>query len=500
VRGQRFAAVAAVLLSGCSIPQTGNDVSAAPPIEAAALQAAAEGPATRRFYEMRGWRPAWNGETGAMLSRSLAQAVRHGIDPRQWLDAVAAAREPAAREAAFTGAALAYSEALARGRLDPGRLRTPYSVPRPDFDAPAALNAALEGGDVSGWLEALAPQDAEYRALSEAFVAARLARPRAPVPAGRDIRPGSTDARLPAIAAALAADGYARRVEGQPGPARYDPALVSGVRRLQEDYGLNPDGIIDADTLDAINLGAAGRARALAVNLERRRWLRRDPPGTRIDVNTAAASLTFWQDGRPAHRRRVVVGQPGDETPELGSPIYRLVANPTWTVPRSIQEEEIAPRGAGYMARNNMEWRDGWIVQRSGPTNSLGLVKFDMQNPHAIYLHDTPARALFDQDDRHASHGCVRVHDALGFAGIIADLQGVREEWERARATGEETFVRLPRPIPVRLTYQSVFLDGERLRYRLDVYGWDEAVARELGFPALVARTAVRRHRSDTGP
>ena len=151
------------------------------------------------------------------------------------------------------------------------------------------------------------------------------------------------------------------------------------------------------------------------------------------------------------------------------------------------------------MASNNMEWRDGWIVQRSGPTNSLGLVKFDMRNDHAIYLHDTPAQALFGQDDRHASHGCVRVQDALGFAAMIADRQGVRAEWERAQATGEETFVALPRPIPVRLMYHTAFIEGGQVRFRLDAYDWDEAVARALGFPARPARPA-RAHRRSLGP
>ena len=209
--------------------------------------------------------------------------------------------------------------------------------------------------------------------------------------------------------------------------------------------------------------------------------------------------LTYWRDGRAVDRRRVVVGEPGNETPELGSPLYRLVANPTWTVPRSIQSEEIAPKGAGYMRRNNMEWRDGWIVQRSGPTNSLGLVKFDMRNEHAIYLHDTPAKPLFAGDDRHASHGCVRVQDALGFARMIADQEGVRAEWDRARAGGGEAFVPLPRPIPVRLMYQTAFVEGDRVRYRLDYYGWDDAVARALGLASRPPRPARERSR-DIGP
>jgi L,D-transpeptidase YcbB len=257
--------------------------------------------------------------------------------------------------------------------------------------------------------------------------------------------------------------------------------------------------VIGEESLAALNDAAFDRVRTLAVNLERKRWRLRETPATRIDDNIAAATLEYWRDGGLADARRVIVGEPGNETPQLTSPFHRLVANPTWTVPRSIQHEEIEPKGAAYMARNNMEWRDGWIVQQSGPTNSLGLVKFDLRNDHAIYLHDTPHKALFAQNLRQFSHGCVRVADALGFARMIAAEQGIGDQWQRARAEGEEGFVALPRPIPVRLYYQTAFLDQGRIRYRLDAYGWDETVARALGFAARPRReTAHREH--DVGP
>jgi murein L,D-transpeptidase YcbB/YkuD len=284
-----------------------------------------------------------------------------------------------------------------------------------------------------------------------------------------------------------------------PAPTRYSPELVEAVRRLQQDHGLEASGLIGAETLAALNGGSFERARTLAVNLERRRWLVRQPPQTRVDVNTAAATLAYWRDGQLANQRRVVVGQPGNETPALGSPMFRLVANPTWTVPESIAEEEILPKGGGYMARNNMSMENGRIVQESGPTNSLGLVKFDMKNDHAIYLHDTPAKALFQQTERHHSHGCVRVEDALGFARMIATDQGVLEQWERAQATGEETFVNLAREIPVRLLYHSAFVDGGRVMFRPDPYGWDDDVAEALGL-ARSARRTVRTHVQDVGP
>ena len=255
-------------------------------------------------------------------------------------------------------------------------------------------------------------------------------------------------------------------------------------------------------------------ASTLAVNLERRRWLERAPPATRIDVNTGAAMLFYFRDNRVADSRRVVVGQPGKETPGLASPMFRLVANPTWTVPRSIEREEIAPKGAGYMARNNMERRDGRIVQASGPRNSLGLVKFDMRNDHAIYLHDTPAKALFGADERHRSHGCVRVQDALGFAQIIARDQGVLDQWTHAQrrvpdadregADGENRYVErgidLPRPIPVRLLYHTAHVENGRVVDRSRRLWLGRARSpRALGLPAGPRRAARARY-NDIGP
>ncbi|MDQ8756765.1 L,D-transpeptidase family protein [Sphingosinicella sp. LHD-64] len=504
-RGSWIAAL--LVLSGCASQNNGdggNGVAAVQPSQIApgALRAAVRDRQVRRFYEARDWQPAWTVTAAEALVAAIGEAPRHGLDPRLFLAEARRAETPAAREAALSLAALGYAEALARGRADPTRLQEVYALPRPDTDIVAGLNHVLPNG-VRAWLAGLAPRDEEYRRLSEAYVAAdrqaRTARRRTPIPDGLEIRAGRADRRLPDIAAALAADGYYQPPEGQPTVTRLTPELAAAVKRVQEDYGLAADGVIAGDTLAAINEGAFERARTLAINLERRRWLSREAPATRIDVNTASAMLTYWRDGRAADRRRVVVGEPGNETPELGSPLYRLVANPTWTVPRSIQAEEIAPKGAGYLRRNNMEWRDGWIVQRSGPTNSLGLVKFDMRNDHAIYLHDTPAKPLFAEDDRHASHGCVRVEDALGFAQMIADQEGVRTEWDRARAGGDEAFVPLPRPIPVRLMYQTAFVEGDRVRYRLDYYGWDDAVARALGLASRPPRPARERSR-DIGP
>ena len=479
------------------------------------LRAAVRDPRLVRFYEARSWQPAWNEDSARKLVEAVNQAPRHGLDPNLFLADATRSDAPAAREAGLSLAALTFAEALARGRIDPARLNRHYDIPRPNPNLTAGLNQALQQDNVGQWLAGLAPQDEEYRRLAEAYVAAaRQAQGEraTPIPDGPAIRPGGSDRRLPAIVAALRAKGYAPAAAAQPAqgqtasrpkaaPAagRYTPELVAAVRQFQEDRGLEANGNIGSDTLAALNASSGDLARTLAVNLERRRWLPREAPATRIDVNTADTTLTYWRDGAVADRRRVVTGQPGKETPPLASPIFQLVANPTWTVPESIATEEILPKGGGYMARNNMVMRDGRIVQESGPRNSLGLVKFDMRNDQAIYLHDTPAKALFGTDERHRSHGCVRVQDALGFAELIARDEGVLDDWHEARAKEDETFVRLPHEIPVRLLYHTAFLDGGRLRIRPDAYDWDEDLAVALGLAARPRRTRSAME-ADFGP
>ena len=473
-------------------------------VSAADLQAAVSDERARAFYEARDWRPAWTRDTAPGLVEALRGSIRHGLEPDNYMRPVEAAEGPTAREVALTLAALELAGALGDGLVDPNEIFDIYTLPRPETDLVAGLESAVADAAVGEWLDGLAPNDAEYRALSEAFV--EQARRAAggddrSIESGDTIHEGDSDPRVPQIAQVLRENGYLSE-DGASGDSAdlYTAALAEAVERMQDDFGLATDGVVGPDTLAILNTGAEERARTLAANLERRRWLVRNPPGTRIDVNIAAATLAYYRDGELRDSRNVVVGQPDWETPQLGSPIYRLVANPTWTVPKSIEEDEFAGRGASYLRRNNMVRRDGWIVQLPGPENALGRVKFDMQNDHAIYLHDTPAKHLFERNQRHFSHGCVRVENAEEFARMLAQEAGVLAEYQQARASGEETFVDLPANIPVRLLYFTAFRDASgKVVFRTDPYGWDGRVAEALGYEPREERR-LRRHIRDVGP
>lgn len=501
--------------SGSEVPHTNESEGpselsdVAPNIAPATLQAEAQEAQLRDLYEKSGWTPIWSPRAEQALMAALQNRATHGLDRVQFLPDVAKL-SPAARETALTRAALGFAGALARGVADPVKLHAIYTHPRPDVDLAAGLVTAVRAGRVDAWLGSLAPDTPEYRALADAYLQQQKAASQenvAQIASGDLIHPGDRDPRIPQIKTALLENRYlampvTTAVSPRPDTdgTLYSADIVTAVKAFQHDYDISDDGVIGADTLAILNVRPSDRARSIAVAMERLRWLTREPAATRIDVNTAAAELSYFRDGKLVDQRNVVVGKPGKETPQISTSMFRLVANPTWTVPRSIQGGEMAGKSAAYFRRNNMRWRNGWIVQGSGPRNSLGLVKFDLQNSLAIYLHDTPAKSLFDKHQRQLSHGCVRVSDALGFAQIIAEHQDITAQWSRARATGKIAYIKLPEAIPVRLLYRTVYVNqSNQVTYRTDPYGWNVAVAEALGF----GKNAGKQFRSevdDIGP
>ena len=180
-----------------------------------------------------------------------------------------------------------------------------------------------------------------------------------------------------------------------------------------------------------------------------------------------------------------------------------VIFNPTWTVPQSI----VVGEGLGQKVLNNPAWakqagykatkgENGWIgvVQQPGPTNSLGRMKLDMPNRHAIFLHDTPARQLFEGETRALSHGCIRVERALELAMTITILGkgATKEEAVAASNSGEYTRVPVTRRLPVYITYFTMATDIEgKLATFADIYDRDAPGLTSLGQPRVANRSRV---------
>ncbi len=241
----------------------------------------------------------------------------------------------------------------------------------------------------------------------------------------------------------------------------------------------------------------------IRANMDRWRWLGRDLGKQYLLTNVPEYQLRLTVNDRIIKNYRVVVGKPGrTATPQLAEMVEAVIFNPTWTVPQSIVKGE----GLGARVLGNPAWarakgykgtrgENGWItvVQQPGPGNSLGLMKLDMPNEHAIFLHDTPAKALFAQDDRALSHGCIRVEGArelamtmamLGNANSREEIPAIQAEVAEITAGREYTRYPMARQWPVYITYFTYGVDvNGKLTQFADIYGRDAPVLAALDAP-----------------
>ncbi|MXO89153.1 L,D-transpeptidase family protein [Alteraurantiacibacter aestuarii] len=258
-----------------------------------------------------------------------------------------------------------------------------------------------------------------------------------------------------------------------------------------------PDYAALRDALAATPADDTERRDAIRANMDRWRWLPRDLGGIHLMVNVPEYRLRLTVNGQVLRNYRTIVGQPGrNATPQLSEMVEGVIFNPTWTVPQSI----VVGEGLGRRVLNNPNWARarGYVatrgangrvnvVQSPGPGNALGAMKLDMPNPHAIFLHDTPSKQLFDNDMRALSHGCIRVQDAMELAVVLNLLgQGVSaEEALSISASGQYTRVPLSMPVPVYIAYFTMGLDenGSLVEFD-DIYDRDAPVVASLGRPS----------------
>ncbi|SFR85594.1 L,D-transpeptidase family protein [Sphingomonas jatrophae] len=213
----------------------------------------------------------------------------------------------------------------------------------------------------------------------------------------------------------------------------------------------------------------------LRANMERWRWMPRTLGDKYLYVNVPSYDLKVVEQGSQVASYTVVVGSPKTPTPQLSLTASSIVVNPWWNVPESIAKQGL---GRGYQAvrtASGVRYR-----QPPGPRNSLGKVKIDMPNPHAIYLHDTPAKALFARQERALSHGCIRVQDIDQLALELMQRDESRMAFEDAYGSQDTKTVRLADQWPVYLVYFTAEADAGGVKMLKDPYGRDAQLAQRL--------------------
>ena len=464
----------------------------------------------RAVYQLTGGKPIWTADRLRILQEVAQGAERHGLPAGDFFDFVGLAADRETAEIRTTAAALAYAKVLSEGRVRPETVEELWEMQKNSVDLPRGLVDAVAANKLSQWFDALPPTDLGYTNLSAGYARYRRIARQGGWPAfriGGTIEPGTSDPRIPALTARLAAEGdlSAAAAERLKGNLAYGPELEQAVRSFQTRHGLVSDARIGTGTQRSLSASAEDRARQIALNLERRRWLKRDLNPERIEVNTAAAIMVYWKDGKPVHSNRVVVGSVENQTPSLEKPFASVVANPPWTVPMGIARREILPKGPGYLAAHDMYInKDGWVVQRAGPQSSLGYVKFELRDSYAIFLHDTPSKGAFNLSVRQRSHGCVRVQNAVEFARLLLQPDPAKlAQFDTAQDNRQTTRVTTGREIAVRLLYWTAFVDGQgRVAFREDVYQRDAKLAQALGIAVNLPRVIADgpSDANDVGP
>ncbi len=471
--------------------------------------------ALRLYYIDNQGQPLWVGYSrGSSLVQSLRNSFLEGLEPSAYptsvMDStiqVASKLKPSGQakvELYFSAIFLRFAKDLKIGRLLPSKVDPKLYWRKKEFNSLAAFVMAGQESDFNKFISRFQPQISEYAKLKQGlafYKRVQKAGGWSSVPhSDVVIRPGDTNAIIPAIHARLEASDEEVHEDRDRESPEYDKYLVEAVKRFQKMHGLEPDGVIGKQTLFAFNIPVEDRIRQIIVTMERWRWKPENLGRDHILVNIAGYELRRVSNYRIEEVMRVAVGQPFHQTPVFSNEIKYLEINPYWNVPRSIAVNEelrklktnpAAREASGFevviggkaVPLTAIDWSsvsatsfNYHLRQRPGPKNALGRVKFMFPNRFNVYLHDTPARSLFAKAQRAFSHGCIRLARPLDLAEqVLRTVPG----WNRQRiedtiSSRERKVVKLTKPLPVHITYSTVWLDeGGQLQFRPDVYRRD---------------------------
>ena len=325
------------------------------------------------------------------------------------------------------------------------------------------------------------------------------------VPDGPTLHEGDMDERIPLLRARLVASADLSAPAAPGDIFIFDGLLVEAVQKFQTRHGLTADGAVGPKTLTELNVPISERIRQLAASLERCQPLPSLLERRHILVNIADFTLKLYEDGNLRLSMPVIVGKTYRQTPVFNGCISTLVLNPSWEVPRSIATKDLLPKiqkNPGYLSQLHLRVLRDWTTnaeidpatiawenlsparfpyrlrQDPGPANALGRVKFLFPNPYDVYLHDTPAHALFQQDSRTFSSGCIRLARPLDLAAYL--LQGTplgsMDALTAAISREKTQSVTIPLPIAVHIAYMTAWVDHEGIiQFRRDIYNRDPA-------------------------
>lgn len=394
-------------------------------------------------------------------------------------------------ELMLTGQYFNYAKTVWAGQLNNKAASLNWYLPRKSISYAELLDKNIKAGDIkidednlvmpqyNGLKKALS----QYRQIEKEYDQLTLQS----LKKNAVIKPGDTSSIIHAIAQKLMllGDNGTENISGTGN--LYSANLANAVIRFKARHGLKADSLINNNIIKELNVPLKKRIEQLIVNMERLRWIPTDRNSPEfLLVNIPEFTLHYYENHKDVWDCNVVVGTPMTKTVIFSGDLKYVVFSPYWYVPPSILKKEVLPgikRSSSYLAKHNMEWNGGQVRQKPGSSNSLGLVKFLFPNSNSIYLHDTPSKSLFNEDNRAFSHGCIRVAKPRDLAIRILrqDSTWTPAKIDAAMNAGKEKYVTLKKTIPVYIGYFTSFIDNNgAVNFRQDVYNRDERLLQLL--------------------
>ena len=417
-----------------------------------------------------------------------------------------------------------------------------YLDRQPQLIEPAkVIEGLVTAPDKAAYLRGLHPKHPQFELLRQKLVELRANANKEEfekIPDGPKITPGKSHWNVGLVRRRLKVPAPGMKPDGTAADENYfDAALAQAVVQYKEKNEIEPvNTTITSELRKSLNQDGSVSEEMLLANMEQWRWMPAELGATHIAVNIPEFTVRVMKDGAAIHTERIVTGKYETQTPIFSDSMRTVVFQPSWNVPESIKINELLPKlraggnpiaGQGLAIKRNGRNLDVWdidwetadirqyhIYQPPGDANVLGIVKFLFPNKHAVYLHDTPSKKLFNEKVRMFSHGCMRVRNPVRLAEVImAEDKG----WDKNKINDlitdgpEDNDVALDRQLPVHVTYFTAWVaDDGKLKTYADIYGhqkriilglegrWGEIVKnRDHLLPADADEAPVARNRED---
>ena len=516
----------------------------------------AETAALEKFYKSAERKPVWVSADAPLdkaktLVEEIGRADDYGLDAKDYklpaLDGSGQTPKDLGRiELALTRAVQLYARHAKGGRIEPGQVGTQlYDAPKlPEPEEILTDMAAAD--DPAAYLAGLHPKHPQFEMLRKKYVELRGSsdkRNETRLPSkGPVLKRGVSHEQVILLRKRLNIEvqdeqGSREDEDASVDPQKFDASVETAVKAFQKEAGLKADGIVGPGTRKALN-GESSQKRIyqLLINMERWRWLPDDldgDAGIYVWANIPEFRVRIIREGKKVFDERVIVGKTDKQTPVFSDKMEWIEIHPTWYVPNSIKVADILPslrrRTSRVMERyhlklncgrhgsdpTNIDWskvdiRNCSVTQPPGKQSVLGDFKFKFPNKHAVYMHDTLTRGLFNRTTRTFSHGCLRIRNPRRMAEILLDHdKGMTSSRIGKILAGPRRLhtEKLKRHVPVHITYFTIFFDENgKLKTRADYYGNDRRLARALvgkghlfSVPAVAStRKRVRKKKRTT--